>query len=54
MDAPVGAPTTQYVDFNNAPMDSWPITVNPYSTRIALWNNSSNLLTLPSVDFVPA
>ncbi len=48
---PGGVPCAQYVDTTNNNI-GWPgssLAIPAYSTRLALWNNSSNLLTVPVV-----
>lgn len=48
---PSGIPCAQYVDTSNANI-GWPgsnLTVPAFSSVLALWNNSSNLLTVPVV-----
>ncbi len=48
---PGGVPCAQYVDTTNTNI-GWPgssLALPAYSTRLALWNNSSNLLTIPVV-----
>ncbi len=48
---PGGVPCAQYVDTTNTNI-GWPgssLSIPGYASRLALWNNSSNLLTVPAV-----
>ena len=48
---PGGVPCAQYVDTSNATI-GWPsltLAIPAYSTALALWNNSPNLIMVPSV-----